>query len=398
MWLCEDLLNPILDRLKNTLDYIRLPKRKRLSDCATLPKERLSDWASLPEDLLNLIINRFEPCDYNRLIAVCKSWNLMASRLHKDNRIRLSNQPPWLLKRSCHGKQYLFNYAKGAPISCKLIIPDPYRRMLLCGCCHGRLIFFESPQLVVLDPLSGVVIKLPPFNNRFFKYVDKVISSTDPCLGSKFEVLATCRYSDVVAHLVFGETMWTYSERTRDYYTYNFVFYKNRILGASKEGRILSLNVINSSSKDSSSPTRISLEEISSEILSEVLQGTPNLDTFFVANTNGELLMVARCTRGKYFIFKIIINSNGQIDLSLVVDLGGHCLFLGKHNSTSVMASNYPGYFRPNTIYYVRSQGLQNCGGFEEFNLDYQTLRADDRCFAMCEGSWFVPSLKLVTS
>ncbi|KAF3442361.1 hypothetical protein FNV43_RR16277 [Rhamnella rubrinervis] len=214
------------------------------------------------------------------------------------------------------------------------------------------------------------------------------------------------RYSDVVAHLVFGENMWTYSERTRDYYNYNFVFYNDRILGASKEGRIVSLNVVNSSSSkeiknSSSSTSRISIEEISSEILQLLLKES-SLYPFFVETTNGELLMVGRILSRspqktkiqRYNIFKII-NSNGRIDVSSVVDLGGHSLFLGKHSSISVMASNYPGFCRPNTIYYVGSLNLQNCGVFEEFNLEDQSFHVDEDRFAMCEGSWIVPSMKL---
>ena len=67
--------------------------------------------------------------------------------------------------------------------------------------------------LVVLNPLSGGIIQLPPLNSVDIvnNGLGKVILSTDSSLRC-FEVLATSCCAHIVAHLKFGDDFWVYSK------------------------------------------------------------------------------------------------------------------------------------------------------------------------------------------
>ncbi|KAF3457503.1 hypothetical protein FNV43_RR02161 [Rhamnella rubrinervis] len=114
------------------------------------------------------------------------------------------------------------------------------------GSSHGWFFFTEKKlELVLLNPISGKIIRLPPLKQCGRKYnidVGKAILSNDPSVGS-FEVLAMYNNSNVVAHIKFGDKFWTYA----DFNMFSSVtFYNDVILGASTLGAMMSLNATRS--------------------------------------------------------------------------------------------------------------------------------------------------------
>lgn len=372
-----------------------------------------------------------------------------------------------------------------------LRVPDKYMDKRCCGSSHGWLFFMESKhQLIVLNPISGTVIRLPPLIGRhqYEDGVEKALLSGDPFLGS-FEVVATDFGSGVVAHLRFGDKIWSY---TRLFWS-NIVFWSNidyssvalyngRIFAASGRGKMVCMHITSTNDSrllrtkklkikspdvvekttrdkldlEEIAPDELDLEDMSSDsssessldslpdhtnpyvpdfgdedseedmcssdsddcddsedsysVSSEDLEEKKVIDSFLVETTKGDLLMVHREWEyggsPTYSIFKFVVsNHDEQVERSIVEDLEGHSLFLGKNHSISVLASDYPGC-RPNSIYYAfwdRDSAFPNYG-IEEFNLKDQSVRKHVN-IAMSLGPdsskdnrdvcWIVPSIKL---
>lgn len=303
-----------------------------------------SNWACLPSDLLDSIIERLTPLvDYLRFGAVCKSWNSTALN-HKEKRIRQHKHrlPFMLMITNQNGFRNLYNFSSAEPCNSKLRISYKYARKLFSASSQGWLLYFHPVkcQLAVYNPLHGTVISLPPMRFKRYSWVEAVLS-IDPYLGS-FEVLAF-NFQEV-AHLKFGDEVWTYSSTGSRYMFSSITFYKDRMLGVTMEGDVLSINVM--SDAQSSPDLHIAV------VAQELFKGFEYL--FLVESTKGDLLVVLRafCPHLKHAAYKIfkMIESDGKLEKVLVEDLGGDSLFLGRNNSTSVLASDYPGC-RPNSIY-----------------------------------------------
>nr|XP_048332817.1 putative F-box protein At4g22660 [Ziziphus jujuba var. spinosa] len=341
------------------------------------------NWACLPVDLLELILEKLVfLSDYIRFSAVCKLWNSIVLNDHKENRISLSNhQLPWLLVSSRDEDEdkdedreerfSLYNFVKAEICNFRLGIPHNYLNRRYCGSSHGWMIFLSSSdQLVILNPLSGTTIHPPPFNENH--RVAKVILSRNPSLGS-FEIIATFYGLTEVAYLKFGDEFWIHSEGNNlAFFIYNFIFYKDHIFGVSHRGRIVSLL------KKCGHPFHL-------------LWKPPKM--IFYWCTFLKILGIA------YKIYKLIVLSNDQFKRIPMVNLDGHCLFLGKNRPISVLASNCPGC-RPNSIYYSygisrrRSGGAYDMYGVEEFNLEDESVRELHRGIgSKYGGSWIVPTM-----
>lgn len=387
-----------------------MAKKARFSTSSDLAP----NWACLVSDLLILILDKLVHFpDYIRFTAVCKSWNSIASS-HKKKRDNNNHQLPWLLIRSLDKNQTkrklsLRNFTGDQMVKFELQIPKMYKNKRCVGSSHGWLVFVGRVSLIVLNPLSGGIIDLPPLTSSEMigKGLGRVLLSRDPSFGS-FEVIATSCCGNVVAHLKLSDEEWTYSKLLPHFYRPScLIFYENHILGVSEYGGgILSLELISGYEYHTqSSSRRIKVEKIFPNLKNSYSQ-------FFLLETpKFDLLMVDRDNKRdepfmKYSIFKITVSSGQVLDRVPIVNLGGHSLFLGRLNdSISVLASDYHGC-KPNWIYYCDSytlfkkykhllrRRLVKYGRIEGYDLDDQNLQYQQRVSISHEASWIVPSMK----
>lgn len=348
----------------------------------------MPDWAGLLKDVLDLIIDKFS--------AVCKTWHSMAWH-HKEKRMRrmTNHQLPWQLRYSTRDGWCLYDFITSEIFNFQLrSVP----RTACHGSCHGWLFFTvrgysnHTTTLTISNPLSGDVLWLPAFDKSCFSDINGIALSRDPNLGS-FQVLVTPRDAKVVAHLRIGDQGWTYSEPKGLYYFWNVVFYKERMLSVSLHGEIASL--------EESPECGIEVKKIGQVGFLNSRRKQP----YFVETTDGDLLIVTRYGGDPnlghtYKVHKLVdSNIDGQLEHVPVVNLGGQSLFLGKNQSISVLASDYPGC-RPNSIYYscYKSGTYDEHGflwnfGIEEFDLNDQAARECRDLLSYYEIPWVVPSM-----
>ncbi|KAF3442952.1 hypothetical protein FNV43_RR16870 [Rhamnella rubrinervis] len=310
-----------------------------------------------------------------------------------------NHQLPWLLlQNDKSGDRYLYNLFIAQIL--KFRLPPLFNDLTCIGSSHGWLFFKHEGDfsLSVVNPFSGATICLPPldlteYGKRYFIARPVVVKlSRDPCLGS-FEVVA--KTFGAVAHLKYGDGLWTYSIKMYKVRLRAITFHKGRILGT-ELGDIVSLDVI-------SGMDIIFKIEVAAPL--RLLEGLGNGGYgCFVEATNGDLLMV--CTSeeemAKEDAFKIyklkIDNSNEPNEFILIHNLGGDSLFLEDtcrdHTFVSVLASNFP-QCRPNSSYHAHSK-YYNLKEIEAFNLEdgsvSQTLLPKG-FFKAFFSSWVVPSM-----
>ncbi|KAF3457362.1 hypothetical protein FNV43_RR02019 [Rhamnella rubrinervis] len=383
-----------------------MAKRAR---CSTSSNFSTPNWAVLDPDLLGLILHKLVCIsDYISFNSVCKPWNSLSST-HKEKQAWLDNkrQLPWLLRSSLNTDQNildvklkLYNFTGEQMSNFQIPISSNNKYSCWYGSSHGWLITakMDSP-LILLNPLSGDIIHLPPLRNRKIMKVGgvaRVILSRDPCSGS-FEVLAHCSYN-MVAHHKYGNKFWTYSSTkiSPAIFYHDITFYKDRMLGVNGRGGILSIDVENHGDESS----KIKISQIELDLVAESF-----VDGYFVETTNGDLLMVYRyynysVNKSAYEVYRLIMDSNGNLEHIPVANLGGESLFLGQRScGMSVLASNYPGCM-PNTIYCGVNfiDDLDRQLQVEVFNLENKSVATS--CFPTgCPESsfptWLVPTMKL---
>ncbi|KAF3457502.1 hypothetical protein FNV43_RR02160 [Rhamnella rubrinervis] len=389
-------------------------RKKKVCFSSVLPSSP-SNWERLPHDLLYSILDKLDTLsDYIRLSAVCKLWNSMALN-HKEKRIQLSNnhQLPLLFARTMEDaykpELRLYNFRPGSAKVCnfKLLVPGKNKRSKFCGSSHGWLVFFvpKKSELLVSNPFSGSIIRLPPLisTTKVRRDIIKVALSRNPSSGS-FEVLAA--FGGLVAYLNFGDQFWSFSQALQYHPLSALTFYKGSFIGVSPKGStleaeiasIVSLNVIQSYNNKTSS--YIEFKEIAADI--EFI-GRPK-DYYFVETTNGDLLLVCKLHGGTtykipptYKVFKIM-DSNEKLELTPVVNLDGHSLFLHNGGCISVIASNYPGCW-PNAVYnLLQVQGSSYCARIQQFKLECGSSEIQQDGWlpsGAFEGCWILPSMRL---
>lgn len=204
--------------------------------------------------------------------------------------------------------------------------------------------------------------------------------SRDPSLGA-FEVLAICgttRYnSKVVLHLKYGDWYWSRSPNI-DFVTLSF--YRSWIFGLSHDGGIWSLDI------DPSSKA-IKISDLNIAVPSPEDWGALKYNIDFVVSTSYDLLLVHSHLR----IQKLMIHSNGRLELIPVADLGGDSLFLGINQGISISASKYP-ICKPNFLYYARSS-FSGKRKIVAINLEDESTR-EFHC-GLYFSTWFLPSMNL---
>lgn len=302
----------------------------------------------------------------------------MASRYKEERVDGKHHQLPWLLlptfKLRVEGNINLYNFTANQRCNFQppLFFPSHY---MWCGSSHGWLITSRSEysSLILLNPLSGAIIHLPPIKHHKAAYGEvflKVILSRDPSLGA-FEVVA-CLHS-VVAHLEYGDLFWTYSSTKLNppFCFREITFYKDRILAVNQTTEIMSVELVHESSKK-----YIKIREVAPR-----LEFQPHVSGHFVVNTKGDLLLVYRFFRtsadkSTYQIFKLVMDSDGKLERVPTSSLGGESWFLGRRScGVSVLASDYPGC-TPNTIYcqVIFVDALEGHVKVEAFNLEHGTI------------------------
>ncbi|KAF3457364.1 hypothetical protein FNV43_RR02021 [Rhamnella rubrinervis] len=383
-----------------------MAKRSR---CSTSSNFSTPNWAGLDPDLLGLILHKlvYIP-NYISFNSVCKPWNSLSST-HKEKQALLNNkqQLPWLLLSSLNNDQNLldeklklYNFIGKQMSNFQILISSRDEYSCWYGSSHGWLITSKTDSaLILLNPLSGATIHLPPLRNRKIMKVSgvtRVILSRDPCSGS-FEVLAHCAYN-MLAHHKYGDKFWTYSS-TKIFppiYYHDITFYKDRMLGVNERGGILSIDVVNHGDEFS----KIKINEIAPDLMAESF-----VDGYFVETTNGDLLMVYRyytnsVNTSAYEVHRLIMDSNGNLERIPVANLGGESLFLGQRScGMSVLASNYPECM-PNTIYcgVYFIDDLDRQLKVEVFNLENKSVATScfpTGCLESSFPTWLVPTMKL---
>lgn len=221
-------------------------------------------------------------------------------------------------------------------------------------------------------------------------------------MGSFFEVLATSRDGQVVAHLKSDDQFWTVSERQDglDDAVLDVAFYQERMLGVLENGFIVSIDVVRDRAKTTASCIKIN--RVSSLKRKEWLC-LLDWQVCFAQHTNGDLLLVYRggsdtiCCDPFYKIYKLV-DSNGKFERILMDNLGGDSLFFGKNQCISVLASNHPGC-RPNSIYYSyavsSSRSFEDDYGVEVFDLLNRSAKRSRGGISSSRACWVVPSMKL---
>nr|XP_048332816.1 uncharacterized protein LOC107409408 [Ziziphus jujuba var. spinosa] len=330
------------------------------------------DWAHLQADILGIILDKLVALsDYVRFGAVCKPWNSIASdHKHKQKRMSLTNQQlPWQLVITLdeNGKEKLTLYA------------------------------FSTSKL------SNIKLRIP--------IPEKFNLMERPILGS-FEVMAINMDHNVVAHLKFGDQVWTYSKTVNDGYFKSVTFYKDSILAACNGG-IVSLEKINGGDTSDEKRHQSSLDiKICGELNPKLKKIYGSKGGFcLVESTKGDLLMVCQIDDSRH-AFKIV-ELNGRFKHVPIANLDGHSLFVGKNHSILVLASKYPGC-RPNSIYFSTAStepwrlrhenNLKYEFKIQEFNLEdgsiryYSTVetRTSFQNILAVAGPvpWIVPSMK----
>ncbi|KAF3431330.1 hypothetical protein FNV43_RR26061 [Rhamnella rubrinervis] len=402
---------------------------------------RRSPWECLHRDVIESILDRLVLLsDLIRFGAVCKSWNCLSLNYYREKRILgLNNQLPWLVVRPIkegRDEHNLYN------LTCSKIIKfqfefdrDRHLKSYYRGSSHGWLFVIQKDyELLMFKPISEISFRLPPLNLKRTEglyegtsftsnFFGSLTLSRDPstCFGSQpFEVLvASSSFSsnfikfDVMAHWKSGDGFWTCSQNSSkeeddgEYgrYFFDFIFYKGRMLamsarysrstGIPQDGiDVISISIDNSGG--------FKIKKVAS---TPILDGLHGLEGHLVETTKGELLMVHKYTHHKYSsklktfrVYKVIICPyDSAAKIIPIKNLGGECLFLGKHNhGISVLASNYPACI-PNSIRYATFFS-QSSSKLEVFNMEDESISYSflpsgyEKVPCM---PWVVPSMQL---
>ncbi|KAF3435280.1 hypothetical protein FNV43_RR22367 [Rhamnella rubrinervis] len=363
-----------------------------------------------------------------------------------DDKEEKQYQLPWLLvcRRDNYMEKRLYNVTTNE-VSSFVFRIHPFEENIgsFNSCSRGWLFFmdYKSYTLLAFNPLSASIFHLPPFDIRRFVDLRMVILSADPLLVSNFEVLAVS-YGDTLAHFKsgHGDEFWTYSDDSimrNGYRISNFIFYKDRLLGAYENDAaetitLLHVDVVRGGTAGGgrdgsikiikeiawmpnlkgfeSEEVDLDFESVEADVDFERKEVDMYVVVYLVETTKGDLLVVHRYSENSeeddeifraYKVYKLICHSHGhdddfQFQLIPIEDLGGDSLFLSPfcQHSLSVLAADYPGCM-PNSIYYASTESEME---IEVFNVEDERV---SKCFVPTEyptrfpTTWMVPSMKL---
>ncbi|GAB4826172.1 hypothetical protein Ancab_009039 [Ancistrocladus abbreviatus] len=342
-----------------------------------------SEWAWLPEHLLDsildIVVSQSEDgADYFCFSAVCKRWLSVAN--HNSHKYPLPitvariphPPPPLLLIPSSDNDNSTHN-------RCLLDLADPQKRTVIelgsqynkrCGgSSHGWLAFAKADiSITLLNPFSGATIELPPIGEApVFEdwedpfpycayYVQKIILSADPSENPEYVV--TVIYTDImkVAFKRSTDKVWTHTKLWR---INDIAYHRGRIYAVNNGNGVYYIDVHNPrdskmvndqirgewpNSRKDKEYCRYYLVECTKGCLYKVIK---------YADTDGNSVFTAKGVD----VYKLKYE-DGKPKWYRPRNLAGHAFFIGDNHSRAVVASDYPGVCRSNSIYFTDDQ---NC-------------------------------------
>ncbi|KAJ7944141.1 F-box protein [Quillaja saponaria] len=393
------------------------------------------DWVELLPDLLDVIVKSLDSyCDYVRLRAVCKRWNLVLPKCPKSKKL---SQLPWLVLPFDDGNDTLrplYNLIEKKVYHLEL--PET-RNKLFRGSCFGWLVMVErGPTLQLFNPFTRAKIDLPPITTfpdiRAYQadrrgdeytlvsrngvtythgkfdilkfYITKVVLSSSPALSvHDNDIMAVSIYGEfrTLAYCRLGDDGWT-AIPTRCICFEDVIFHEGKIYAVTCTGKVL---VCDMSMSGPLKGVWIRAEPPKIRVGSHYK---------YLVGTSSGLLMVERCFdvnvkylhrhRMKQYCYKTSgfniykLQSRGKKQRwSKVNSLGDYVLLLGLNFSSCILPHNFPDC-KPNRIYYtddeLDTQYAEVIGGYDigVFNLEDGSIeRLAGRDILYPPPIWVVP-------
>ncbi|XP_056163974.1 F-box protein SKIP23-like [Syzygium oleosum] len=365
------------------------------------------DWSQLPSDLLESVSRKLPLyADYVRFRAVCRAWRSSTPKAPSH----LPPQLPWLLLplfkpqsrgRSCSGYFYSLPDNKVHVLR----ITETCLRKRRCGSSHGWLaILDESPSVVLVNPLTGAKVDLPPLhtfpdvvgfnfadvgreyllrdgNHRLSTrnlkqmrdiFVKKVVLSSSPAKDSRFVAVAMLHHRSRLAYCRNGDEGWRFIEEA-NFYSDDVIYRDGLFYAVSSYGRIAVCDVNGDSPRVSYiDKPRVVCGDIQYlvSVGDDLMLVTRHLDSNFWPELHQTVF------RTKLFdVFKL----GDEFRWEWVADLGDYMIFIGQNSSFALRASDFPGCMG-NCIYYTDDHSDSNCDGFLE-EQDMGIFRLEDESF-----------------
>ncbi|KAL6223673.1 hypothetical protein ACLB2K_002532 [Fragaria x ananassa] len=336
--------------------------------------------ASLPLHVSFMILDMLmDPVDHLRLALVCKEWSFI-SRQYNDATQRWRNSKgnlvPLFLQRNERSVTNLEAYTVSDKITRYDSVPSAvaYGKRC-CGSSHGWLasVDLEGECLrVVLKHAfqkSADSIRLPPLKltrmteeyqrehlkEKYQEYIEKVVLSSDPNTSpNNYVVIVLYGYQGCkLAFIKGGEERWTYVDR-RISRLRDAMFYRNQVyaVGGAQE-KIVSFDV--------NGPPKVKQATRTGEYKG----GGWIHNSYLVESASGEHVWHVRrlgtfskrtgLYSERFKVYKVVFDAqDGSVVEQVKVESNGdEALFVGVSHSVSVLASNFPGSCKPNSIYYT---------------------------------------------
>lgn len=373
--------------------------------------EMAVDWTQLPRELFESISKCLTIyADYLRFRAVCHSWRSSVSNIPRH----LPPQLPWLMLPYTQSLQsHLAFFDLSAQSLHLLELPEAAsHRKRRCGSSHGWLVILgETPEVLLLNPLTRSKIHLPPLSTFPYvlsfnysevgkeyelrgtfgdihrrglremrdSFIKKVVLSSSPQSDNNnnknFIALAILLQPDILAYCKNGDQSWTLLHSAR-FFCEDVIYHKDLFYAVDKQGAIVVCDL--HSESPSVSIIRMPIES----------RG----DRRYLVNSGDELLMVTRYVELHYDgiapyslnafyktvrfeVFRMVWSGPRW---EKVTSLGDRMLFVGENSSFSLPASDFPGCLG-NSIYFTDD----DC----EFNLDSDLGEYDLGIFKIWDGS-----------
>lgn len=349
------------------------------------------NWAGLPSDILNLIAQRLIISDHARLCAVCTSWAAALS-----DSLPLASHFPWLmLMRSEENNGSKLSFF--SPIEARYYplshFPKIHGRYRFVGYKDGWLVILhESLDLCLVNPLTGAQVHLPPFStlhdfeDRSYKYVNKVVLANIPAAVDGYVAVAIYNFWQSLAYARPGNAVWTpLYILPKGSYIEDIVYHTDKFFVLCSDGQLHSFRPLGP------------YLEASLFMKSSIGQGhnryLSDYSSFLVSSCSGDLLHVKAAIMTREIR---VMRFESDIDSCWVEtkDLGDQSLFLDSKYAMSVSASDIP-QLKRNCIFTI-SESSDYIGNVTAFDIEKQVtwpclpLNISYRFF---RPIWIMPSL-----
>ncbi|XP_059462072.1 F-box protein SKIP23-like [Corylus avellana] len=380
------------------------------------------DWTQLPGDILQSISKKITVSgDYVKFRAVCPEWR---SSLPKFPR-HLLRQFPWLMIPFSQSQSHCSFYDLSTDVTHVLELPEAARPDLRICSSNGWLVIFDdSPTILLLDPLTGAKLHLPPLSSfpnvvsfdrskvgkeyailgdsgdiyrlslRQMRdlFIKKIVLSSGPANNDNMvNALAILGKSNDLACYKNGDQSWTFLD--------NFclswcdgIYYKEQFYVVSRDGTIAVCDV-NCEMPIASLIYAFHLFSVISKM-------------HLVISGDDELLLILRnfSIDGKRPDNKLYLKTTGfdvyrmnwgrQPYWDRVVNLGRRLLFIGEYSSVSLSAYDVRGCVRnPSFSSPYYGQCLGNCIYFTDDRFVYY---GDGTVYVLDRGIYQLRNEKII--